>query len=183
MTVKIVVLGSLEHGDYEVLAPHKIDPELYETDHEKAYEKAKEVFYPAIDESTFIVVFQPKGLGGHTETDREYAVSQGKPIVYYPPLRPEPIKTKWLSSDDWRKLDDLLGKHGFGGYYDLIESLKIALGDLGIERTGVDLYPEGVNRLNLPETVRLLTDWTFTLSRHPEWSRIIEEKAKEVRDR
>jgi len=183
VTVKIVVLGSLEHGDYEVLAPHKLDPELYEEDHEKAYEKATEVFYPAIDEATFVVVYQPHGLGGHTEKDREYAVKQGKPIIYYPPLRPEPIKAKWLSSDDWRMLDDLLGKHGFGGYYDLIESLKISLGDLGIERTGFDLYPEGRNRLNLPQTVRILNEWTHTLSLHPEWDRILEESAREVRDR
>jgi len=183
VTVKIVVLGSLEHGEYEVLAPHRIDPELYESDHEKAYEKAVKVFYPAIDEATFVVVYQPKGLGGHTETDREYAVSQGKPILYYPPLRPEPFKAKWLSSEDWNKLDDLLGKHGFGGYYDLIESLKISLGDLGVERTGVDLYPEGRNRLTLPQTVRLLNEWTHSLSFHPDWNRVIEETAMEVRKR
>lgn len=30
-----------------------------------------------------------------------------------------------LSKEDWNKLDDLLGKIGFGGYYDLLEVLKI----------------------------------------------------------
>lgn len=29
-----------------------------------------------------------------------------------------------LSKEDWDILDDILGKHGFGGYYDLVESLK-----------------------------------------------------------
>jgi len=29
-----------------------------------------------------------------------------------------------LSKEDWNKLDDLLGKMGFGGYYDLLEVLK-----------------------------------------------------------
>lgn len=32
-----------------------------------------------------------------------------------------------LSREDWDKLDDLLGKHGFGGYYDLVECLKMVL--------------------------------------------------------
>lgn len=30
----------------------------------------------------------------------------------------------WLSSEDFDVLDDLIGKHGFGGYYDLLEVLK-----------------------------------------------------------
>lgn len=29
-----------------------------------------------------------------------------------------------LSKEEWEKLDELLGKHGFGGYYDLVECLK-----------------------------------------------------------
>jgi len=32
-----------------------------------------------------------------------------------------------LSKEDWEKLDGLLGKHGFGGYYDLVESLRMVL--------------------------------------------------------
>lgn len=36
-------------------------------------------------------------------------------------------KKHWLSEEDWSKLDELLGKHGFGGYYDLVECLKMAL--------------------------------------------------------
>lgn len=36
-------------------------------------------------------------------------------------------KDIYLSKDDWAHLDTLLSKHGFGGYYDLVESLKIVL--------------------------------------------------------
>lgn len=37
----------------------------------------------------------------------------------------------WMNKEDWNKLDALLGKHGFGGYYDLVECLKIVLGRVG----------------------------------------------------
>ncbi len=36
-------------------------------------------------------------------------------------------KDVFLSKEDWDHLDTLLGKHGFGGYYDLIECLKTVL--------------------------------------------------------
>jgi len=36
-------------------------------------------------------------------------------------------KDIFLSKEEWDQLDTLLGKHGFGGYYDLVESLKIVL--------------------------------------------------------
>lgn len=29
-----------------------------------------------------------------------------------------------MNREDWNKLDELLGKEGFGGYYDLVECLK-----------------------------------------------------------
>lgn len=32
-----------------------------------------------------------------------------------------------LSKEDWRQLDTLLGKVGFGGYYDLVECLRTAI--------------------------------------------------------
>lgn len=35
-------------------------------------------------------------------------------------------KKKYLTREEWNQLDDLLGKHGFGGYYDLVECLNIA---------------------------------------------------------
>lgn len=36
-----------------------------------------------------------------------------------------------LSKSEWNRLDELLGKHGFGGYYDLVESLKMVLEQIG----------------------------------------------------
>ena len=35
-----------------------------------------------------------------------------------------------LSIEDWNKLDGLLAKHGFGGYYDMLERLKMVLSRL-----------------------------------------------------
>jgi len=32
-----------------------------------------------------------------------------------------------LSKEEWNQLDNLLSKHGFGGYYDLLECLKMIL--------------------------------------------------------
>jgi hypothetical protein len=37
-----------------------------------------------------------------------------------------------LSKEDWQQLDILLGKAGFGGYYDLIECLRMAALNLTI---------------------------------------------------
>ena len=83
-----------------------------------------------------------------------------------------------LSREEWNQLDNLLGKHGFGGYYDLVECLKIVLIDLGFGNTGVDLDGEGGIRLNLPEAVKLLQNWSFKLS-HTEGFEKIAEKASE----
>lgn len=35
--------------------------------------------------------------------------------------------SKRLSREEWNTLDKLLSEHGFGGYYDLVESLKTVL--------------------------------------------------------
>jgi len=35
-----------------------------------------------------------------------------------------------LSKEEWDQLDGLLGKHGFGGYYDMLECLKMIIADL-----------------------------------------------------
>jgi hypothetical protein len=45
-----------------------------------------------------------------------------------------------LSHEDWKKLDELLGQLGFGGYYDFKECLRLAITNLnGSERlTGKD---------------------------------------------
>jgi len=54
-----------------------------------------------------------------------------------------------LSREDWNLLDDLLGRHGFGGYYDLVECLKMVAGDLGIGMTGLDTS----DKMSLPRVV------------------------------
>ena len=38
--------------------------------------------------------------------------------------------TMRLTTEEWETLDTLIGKHGFGGYYDLIECLKISIQDM-----------------------------------------------------
>ncbi len=81
---KFVVLGSLASGEkYEVLAmPRILDPELYVEDHEEAFKAAQKIFMPAIDESDFVLVYCPDGIGPHTKVDVEYAVKQGKPVFF-----------------------------------------------------------------------------------------------------
>ena len=84
---KIVILGSCLHEPYKILAmPKKLDAALYESDHEKAYEMACKVFFPAIDESDVVLVYAPEGphnLGEHTLKDTKYALDQGKEVVYF----------------------------------------------------------------------------------------------------
>jgi len=77
-----------------------------------------------------------------------------------------------LSKEDWDKLDDLIGQHGFGGYYDLVECLKMVAGDLGVSGTEVDL----MDIKTLPEVVDLLMVWAGVLS-HTEGFTIVAEKA------
>lgn len=80
---KIVILGSLTLGEYEVLFPQKFNPELYEKDHEAAYEKAKEVFYPAMDDADVILALVPDTLhiGKHTKQDIGYSMEKGKAVI------------------------------------------------------------------------------------------------------
>ncbi|MDH5203276.1 MAG: hypothetical protein OEW69_08465 [Nitrospirota bacterium] len=54
-----------------------------------------------------------------------------------------------LTKEEWKKLDELLSKHGFGGYYDLVECLKMALSKI----TGKKDLPE---IRDLPTVVKLL---------------------------
>ena len=87
--VKITILGSCRFEPYEILAmPNKLDAELYERDHEGAYDDAFEkVFKKAIDESDVIFVYAPDGIGEHTDRDIQYAIQKGKPIVIYGDMR------------------------------------------------------------------------------------------------
>lgn len=38
--------------------------------------------------------------------------------------------TKYLSREEWNQLDTLIGKIGFGGYYDMLEYLDLIRTDL-----------------------------------------------------
>jgi hypothetical protein len=52
-----------------------------------------------------------------------------------------------LSKEDWTQLDLLLSKVGFGGYYDFVECLKIAI---------TNLAPELSNDINKEPDIRVL---------------------------
>ena len=67
-----------------------------------------------------------------------------------------------LSKEEWSKLDGLLGKHGFGGYYDLVESLKTVL-----ERVGNGKLKKGWQEKvkDLPNAVNLLLKVTVQTER------------------
>lgn len=79
-----------------------------------------------------------------------------------------------LSYKEWSLLDDLLSKHGFGGYYDLLESIKDIAGGLGIGLTGLDLQ----DVKDLTTAVMTLSLWATKLRHHPEFQRIAKEAAK-----
>lgn len=63
--------------------------------------------------------------------------------------------SKRLSKLEWNRLDDLLSKHGFGGYYDLVECLKMVL-----KRIGKGKLQEGWEKevKDLPTAVNLLME-------------------------
>uniref|UniRef100_A0A6M3X6R9 Uncharacterized protein n=1 Tax=viral metagenome TaxID=1070528 RepID=A0A6M3X6R9_9ZZZZ len=71
-----------------------------------------------------------------------------------------------LPYKDWEKLDELLGKHGFGGYYDLIECLKDIAGQLGFSNTRIDIASPD-EKVDLPQMVSYLRDWASMLSNTP----------------
>jgi len=83
---KFVILGSCKHEPYAVLAmPNRLDPELYERDHEKAYEEACKLFHPAIDNADIVIVYAPEGMGDHTRKDMKYALKKSKRVVVIAP--------------------------------------------------------------------------------------------------
>jgi len=86
-----------------------------------------------------------------------------------------------LSREDWERLDELLGKHGWGGYYDLVECLRMVAGDLGITSSGIDLYPEheGPTSMSLPQIVKYLQDWAGLISKDPQFPGLVDRVAKE----
>ena len=78
---KIVVIGSCKYEPYVVLiVPNKLNPKLYEKNHEKAFEEASKVFQPKIEECDEVWVYAPDGIGKHTLTDLIYAQRLGKKV-------------------------------------------------------------------------------------------------------
>jgi hypothetical protein len=85
---KIVVLGSCKFEPYEMLlVPNKMESKLYHDDHEKAYQKACEIFYPAIKKTDEVWVYVPDGLGEHTRKDLVFAHAEGKQTFVLVELR------------------------------------------------------------------------------------------------
>ena len=84
-----------------------------------------------------------------------------------------------LPYKDWEKLDELLGKHGFGGYYDLIECLKDIAGQLGFSNTGVDITSPD-EKVELPQMISYLRDWSSTLSNTPGFTELAVKAAEEL---
>ena len=74
---KIVILGSLKNGDYEVTAPKKVREDYH---NEEGYQLACQRFYPAIEEADLVIVYGE--MGEHTKRDADYAIKQGKRIIY-----------------------------------------------------------------------------------------------------
>lgn len=80
---RFVILGSCKHQPYAVLAmPCTFEEDMYNLEHEEAYKKAFQLFKPAIDRSNIIIVYNEFGVGEHTRRDLDYAIEQGKHIVY-----------------------------------------------------------------------------------------------------
>lgn len=81
---KIVILGSCRYEPYIILlVPNKLDKKMYDKDHEKAYENACKVFYPAIEKADEIWIYAPEGieqLGEHTKRDLKFAITKKKKI-------------------------------------------------------------------------------------------------------
>ena len=75
-------MGSRRFEPYEILAvPNTIKGA--EGNNETSYQKAKEIFYPAIDKADVILVYIPNNtIGEHTLRDIEYAKCQGKTIQF-----------------------------------------------------------------------------------------------------
>jgi len=81
--VKIVIIGSCKYAPYDILiTPNPLNEELYNKDHERAYDEACKVFYPKIDEADEVWIYAPDGLGEHTLKDYEYARKMNKKVRF-----------------------------------------------------------------------------------------------------
>jgi len=65
-----------------------------------------------------------------------------------------------LSKEEWNLLDDLLGKIGFGGYYDMLEYLNMVASDLAkIAGKEVD------KQRNLKDAITTISGLTIIIKR------------------
>jgi hypothetical protein len=76
----IVIIGTLSKGDYKVTYPVRLSEEYH---NEEGYQKATEIFYPAIDEADIVIVYGD--FFEHTLRDLKYAYSKGKNIIFVSP--------------------------------------------------------------------------------------------------
>lgn len=85
--MNIVILGSCRYSPYIITAPNPLDPRWTKETHElfnneEQYEIATKIFYPAIDNADFVIVYLgDKDFGNHTYRDYKYAFSKGKRII------------------------------------------------------------------------------------------------------
>lgn len=74
---------------------------------------------------------------------------------------------KWLSRQDFEKLDELFGKLGYGGYYDFLQCLKDIASRSGAIYCGKgnDVQAWDLEDFKtIPEVVSILMAWSNKLS-------------------
>jgi|GEM_PF-5738510 hypothetical protein len=64
-----------------------------------------------------------------------------------------------LSKEEWRELDTLLSKVGFGGYYDVVECLRTII---------INLSPKFTNKIKTETDIQTLIMIIMTLSKGSE---------------
>lgn len=85
-------------------------------------------------------------------------------------------KKGWLSRADFNKLDELLSRLGYGGYYDFLECLKLIAKNMGaiyVIEDG-DLQAWDLEDIKtIPEMMGVLMAWSNKVAvwraRHVEW--------------
>ena len=93
--------------------------------------------------------------------------------------------TYWLSKQDFQVLNNLLGKLGYGGYYDFLDSLKIIGSDIGINHffEKGDLKTWNLEDIKtIPEMMLVLSVYTERIKlwklKHPDWIKQVLENSK-----
>lgn len=84
--------------------------------------------------------------------------------------------SKRLSREDWDQLDTLIGKHGFGGYYDFLECLRMVGKNIaaGLLKEDGDVRMIDLDEVKtLHEMTSILLSWSDKISvwrgNHPDW--------------